>query len=59
MTEVDLEQIGLTIPYRWEAIKWLEQNYGKMDQGKWRISNLRHVKFKDDKHATIFILKWA
>lgn len=59
MTEIDLEQIGLTIPHRWEAIKWLEQKYGTMDQGKWTISNLRHVKFKDDKHAMIFILKWS
>ena len=59
MTTVDLENIGLTVPHRWKAIKWLEENYGLMNEGNWKIFNLRYVKFKDDKHATLFILRWS
>lgn len=59
MTTVDLENIGLTVPHRWEAIRWLEENYGHMSDGNWKISNLRYIKFKDDKHATVFILRWS
>lgn len=59
MTKIDLEQIGLHIPRRWEAIRWLEKNYGTMDQGHWKIHNLRYVEFKEDKHATYFVLRWS
>jgi hypothetical protein len=59
MTQIDLNHIGLTIPHRWEAIKWLEKNYGTMDKGFWKISNLQYVEFKEDKHATLFLLKWS
>lgn len=59
MTTVDLENIGLTVPHRWKAIQWLEENYGLMNEGNWKIFNLRYVKFKDDKHATLFILRWS
>lgn len=59
MTEIDLQHIGLSIPYRWEALKWIENNYGTVDQGNWEIVDLRYVKFKEDKHATLFILRWT
>lgn len=59
MTQIDLNHIGLSISRRWEAIKWLEKNYGTMNQGLWRIYNLRFIKFKEDKHATLFLLKWS
>lgn len=59
MNSVDLENIGLTIPYRWEAIKWLEKTYGTMDKGYWKISEMRYVTFKNDKDATLFVLKWS
>jgi hypothetical protein len=59
MTCVDLEYLSLSTCQRWESVKWLETNYGHMNQGLWKISNLRYVVFKEDKHATLFLLKWS
>lgn len=59
MTTIDLQDISLEIPRRWRAIEWLEKKYGPMNEGHWKIHNLRYLTFKNERDATLFILKWS
>lgn len=58
MTVVDLDHIGVEIPHRLSAINWLYNRYGPAGD-VWVIDQLTYVRFKNDKDATYFILKWS
>ena len=57
MTVVDLNNIGVEIPHRREAIMWLYDKYGPAGD-IWSIDQLTYVNFKNDQDATFFILRW-
>jgi len=58
MTVVDLDHIGLEVNYRRAAVEWLYNRYGPAGN-IWTIEQLTFVKFKNDKDATFFVLKWS
>lgn len=58
MTTVDLDNIGLDIPHRQAAVMWLLDRYGPAGDA-WTVEKLTYVKFKNDKDATLFILRWS
>ena len=58
MTVVDLNNIGVEIPHRREAIMWLYNKYGPAGD-IWSIDQLTYVNFKNDQDATFFILRWS
>ena len=58
MTVVDLNNIGVEIPRRREAIMWLYNKYGPAGD-IWSIDQLTYVNFKNDQDATFFILRWS
>jgi hypothetical protein len=58
MIKVDLDKIGLDIPQRQKAVMWLFDRYGPAGD-TWKIDKLTYVKFKNDKDATFFILRWS
>jgi hypothetical protein len=57
-TVVNLDNIGVEIPHRREAVMWLYNKYGPAGN-IWSIDQLTYVNFKNDKDATYFILKWS
>jgi hypothetical protein len=57
-TVVNLDNIGVEIPHRREAVMWLYNKYGPAGD-IWSIDHLTYVNFKNDKDATYFILKWS
>jgi hypothetical protein len=57
VTVVDLNNIGVEIPHRREAIMWLYDKYGPAGD-IWSIDQLTYVNFKNDQDATFFILRW-
>jgi hypothetical protein len=57
-TVVNLDNIGVEIPHRREAVMWLYNKYGPAGD-IWSIDQLTYVNFKNDKDATFFILKWS
>jgi hypothetical protein len=57
-TVVNLDNIGVEIPHRREAVMWLYNKYGPAGD-IWSIDQLTYVNFKNDKDATYFILKWS
>lgn len=58
MTRIDLDHIGLDIPHRQKAVMWVCDRYGPAGDA-WTIEKLTYVNFKNDKHATYFVLKWS
>lgn len=58
MTIVDLDRVGIDIPYRLAAIEWLYNRYGPAGD-IWEIEQLTYVRFKNDKDATFFVLRWS
>jgi hypothetical protein len=58
MTVVDLDHIGLEVNYRLAAVEWLYNRYGPVGD-IWTIEQLTFVKFKNNKDATFFVLKWS
>lgn len=58
MIEVDLVNIGLDISHRRAAVKWLLDRYGPAGDA-WTVEKLTYVKFKNDKDAILFILRWS
>lgn len=58
MTTVDLNHIGVEISRRKAALRWLLNTYGPAGD-TWSIDQLTYVKFKNDRDATLFILKWS
>lgn len=59
MTEVDLELVGCDENHRWNALRWVVQQYGSSEDGLWKLRGLKHICFKESKHATHFILRWS
>ena len=59
MIEVDLENIGFDMDQKHKAIEWLYCQYGSINEGLWKLKGLRYVYFKEPKHATHFVLRWA
>jgi hypothetical protein len=57
-TVVNLDNIGVEIPHRREAVMWLYNKYGPAGN-IWSIDQLTYVNFNNDKDATYFILKWS
>ncbi len=55
---INLDRIGVEIPHRIAAVMWLYNKYGPAGD-IWSIDQLTYVKFKNDKDATFFILKWS
>ncbi len=58
MTVIDLDKIGVEIAHRREAVLWLLDRYGPAGNA-WTVEKLTYVKFKNDKDATFFILRWS
>ena len=58
-TTIDLNNIGETPEERREAINWLYTTYGPTIHGRWKVQELTHVVFEEDKHATYFCLKFS
>jgi hypothetical protein len=58
MTTVNLDHIGVEIPHRREAVMWLYNKYGPAGD-VWDIDQLTYVRFKNDRDATYFILRWS
>jgi hypothetical protein len=58
MTVVNLDHIGLEVNYRLAAVEWLYNRYGPAGN-IWNIEQLTYVKFKNDKDAIFFVLKWS
>jgi hypothetical protein len=59
VTEVDLENINFNMTSKIPAIEWLYCQYGAQSEGLWKLKGLRYVYFKEPKHATHFVLRWA
>ena len=59
MTEVDLRNINFNMVNKLPAIEWLYCQYGAQSEGLWKLKGLRYVYFKEPKHATYFVLRWA
>ena len=58
MTVVNLDHIGLEVKHRRAAVEWLCNRYGPAGN-IWNIEQLTYVKFKNDKDAIFFVLKWS
>ena len=58
MTRVNLDNIGMSIPDRQQAVEWLYDRYGPIGD-KWNIEKLTYVSFENDKHATYFIMRFS
>lgn len=58
MTVVNLNNIGSDLYHRVKALDWLSQTLGPSGD-RWTFKDLTYVTFKDDKDATLFILKWS
>ena len=59
MTVVNLDNIGITcLKTRHEAVNWLYEKYGPAGN-EWSIDKLTYVRFKNDKDATYFILRFS
>lgn len=58
MTVVNLDHIGVEIPHRRKAVMWLYDKYGPAGD-IWDIDKLTYVRFKNDRDATLFILRWT
>ena len=59
MTVVDLYNIGKDNIDRWRAVEWLFANYGPSDGSRWELEDLSRVKFRHDKDATYFCLRFS
>lgn len=58
MITVNLDYIGIKVEDRVDAIWWLVERYGPAGKD-WEIDQLTYVKFKNDKHATHFVLRFS
>jgi len=58
MTVVDLDNIGVKLEDRRAAIDWLFERYGPAGD-EWDIDKLTYVRFKNDKYATYFIMRFS
>lgn len=58
MTVVDLDHIGIDVDHKREAIMWLFNRYGPAGDA-WTVDRLTYIKFKNDRDATFFVLKWS
>lgn len=59
MTVVDLNKIGKTTEDRRTAVMWLYNKYGPADHDIWTVQDLSKIVFKEDKHATYFVLSFS
>lgn len=58
MTVVDLDNIGVKVEDRHNAVEWLYNKYGPAGD-EWDIDQLTYVIFADEKKATYFILRFS
>ena len=60
MTRVNIDSIGTTFEERLHALEWLRTRYGPAgSEWEWEIDQLAYITFKNDKHATHFIMRFS